>query len=125
MGEVYLASDLSLARKVAIKVLHPEIISDPLKVSRFKLEAFAASSLNHPNILTIHEIGQENDNHFIVTEFIDGESLGQRLLREELTLHESLFICIQICSALAALMRLALHIETSTRQHHAAPGPTG
>jgi serine/threonine-protein kinase len=102
MGEVYLASDLSLARKVAIKVLHAEIISDPLKVSRFKLEAFAASSLNHPNILTIHEIGQENENHFIVTEFIDGESLGQRLLREELTLHESLFICIQICSALAA-----------------------
>src|SRR5260370_483588 len=89
MGEVYLASDLTLARKVAIKVLRADIINDPVKVRRFKGEAFAASSLNHPNILTIYEIGQEKENHFIVTEFIDGESLGQRLRRGPLTLEES------------------------------------
>jgi eukaryotic-like serine/threonine-protein kinase len=101
MGEVYLASDLTLARKVAIKILHADI-SDKLKVGRFEQEAFAASSLNHPNILTIYEIGHENKYHFIVTELVDGESLGQRLRRESLPLPEALRIGIQIGSALAA-----------------------
>lgn len=101
MGEVYLASDLTLARKVAIKILHADI-SDKLKVGRFEQEAFAASSLNHPNILTIYEIGHENEYHFIVTELIDGESLGQRLRRESLNLQEALRIGIQMGSALAA-----------------------
>ena len=100
MGEVYLASDLTLARKVAIKVLRADIVST--RVGRFEFEAFTASSLNHPNILTIFEIGQEDEYHFIVTELIDGESLGNRLHRESLTVQESLGIGIQICSALAA-----------------------
>ena len=88
MGEVYLASDPTLARKVAIKVLRANIISDKDRLRRFQLEALAASSLNHPNILTIFEIGHEGEYDFIVTEFIDGESLGQRLKRAPLTLRE-------------------------------------
>src|SRR6266542_3795832 len=78
MGEVYLAEDLTLHRKVAIKVLHAEVISNKDRLARFELEAFAASSLNHPNILTIHEIGREGEYHFMATEFIDGETLSQR-----------------------------------------------
>jgi serine/threonine protein kinase len=102
MGEVYLASDLTLARKVAIKVLHADIISDEARAGRFEREAFAVSSLNHPNILTIYEIGHENKYHFIVTELVDGESLGQRLNSESLNLSEALRIGIQIGSALTA-----------------------
>lgn len=102
MGEVYLASDTTLARKVAIKVLHANMIGGGDRLRRFELEAFAASSLNHPNILTIYEIGQESEYHFMVTELIDGESLGQRLKRAPLTLRESLEIGIQVASALAA-----------------------
>jgi len=75
MGEVYLAEDLTLHRKVAIKVLRVEVISDSDRLRRFEIEAFAASGLNHPNILTIHEIGHEHEYHFMATEFIDRESL--------------------------------------------------
>jgi serine/threonine-protein kinase len=102
MGEVYLASDLTLSRKVAIKVLHANVIGGKDRLRRFELEAFAASSLNHPNILTIYEIGQESEYHFMVTELIDGESLGQRLKRAPLTLRESLDVGIQVAAALAA-----------------------
>jgi len=102
MGEVYLASDPTLARKVAIKVLRANIISNKDQLRRFELEAFAASSLNHPNILTIYEIGHESEYHFMVAELIDGESLGQRLKRAPLTLRESLEVGIQVASALAA-----------------------
>src|SRR6266542_3747145 len=102
MGEVYLAEDLTLHRKVAIKVLRAEVISNKDRLARFELEAFAASSLNHPNILTIHEIGREGEYHFMATEFIDGESLGQRLRVQRMTLPEVLEVGIQIASALAA-----------------------
>ena len=102
MGEVYLASDLTLHRKVAIKVLRADVIGNKDRLQRFELEALTASSLNHPNILTIYEIGHENQNHFMVTEFIDGESLGQRLKRKPLRLLESLDVGIQVSSALAA-----------------------
>jgi serine/threonine protein kinase/Tfp pilus assembly protein PilF len=102
MGEVYLANDLTLHRPVAIKVLRADVISNKDRLRRFELEAFAASSLNHPNILTIYEIGHESEYHFMVTEFIDGESLGQRLKREPLKLPEALEVGIQIASALGA-----------------------
>ena len=102
MGEVYLANDLSLHRPVAVKVLRADVISNKDRLRRFELEAFAASSLNHPNILTIYEIGHENEYHFMVAEFIDGESLGQRLKRQPLKLHQVLEVGIQIASALAA-----------------------
>ena len=101
MGEVYLADDLNLHRRVAIKVLPAELTADKDRLQRFEREAFTASSLNHPNILTIYEIGSEKDL-FIATEFIDGESLGERLRRESFSVHEVLDVGIQIAAALAA-----------------------
>lgn len=102
MGEVYLAEDTTLRRLVAIKLLPAEFTADQDRLHRFEREAFAASTLNHPNILTIHEIGKENGHHFIATEFIDGESLRQRLKDRRLELHEVLDIGVQGASALSA-----------------------
>ncbi len=79
MGEVHLALDTKLERKVAIKLLPAEFTSNAERVRRFAREAHAVSSLNHPNILTIHEISKVGDTHFIVTEFVEGETLRQRL----------------------------------------------
>jgi serine/threonine protein kinase len=102
MGEVYLAQDTNLRRSVAIKLLPAEFTASTDRLRRFEREAFAASSLNHPNILTIHEVGAENGHHFIATEFIDGESLRQHIENSPVDLREVLDICIQIASALAA-----------------------
>jgi TolB-like protein len=102
MGEVYLAEDTTLRRLVAVKLLPAEFTADPDRLRRFEREAFAASSLNHPNILTIHEIGAEDGHHFIATEFIDGESLRQRLQDKRPELHEVLEIGVQVASALSA-----------------------
>lgn len=102
MGEVYLADDPNLHRRVAIKVLRADLTTNKDRLQRFKREAQAASSLNHPNILTIHEIGSENEDHFIVTEFVDGESLRQHLVREPFELHQVLKIGIQLGAALGA-----------------------
>ncbi len=101
MGEVYAAEDTLLRRPVAIKLLSPQLISDLDRV-RFEREACAASSLNHPNILTIHELGSQGETHFIVTEFVDGESLRERMRREPLPLPDLLDIVIQAASALSA-----------------------
>lgn len=102
MGEVYLAEDMQLHRKVALKLLPAEFTTKEDRLHRFEREAHAASSLNHPNILTIHEIGTEDGHHFITTEFIEGESLRQHINRALLELHEVLEIGIQVASALAA-----------------------
>ena len=102
MGQVYLAEDVRLGRKLALKVLAPKLVTDLERVRRFGQEARAASALNHPNILTIHDIGQEGDVHFIATEFVDGETLRARLDRGRLGLMEVLEIAIQTGNALAA-----------------------
>ena len=102
MGEVYLAEDRRLGRKVAIKLLPASFTRSADRVRRFEREARAASALNHPNILTIFEVGQADGVHFIVTEFIEGETLRQRLRRERPGLTESLDIAIQIADALNA-----------------------
>ena len=102
MGEVYLAEDTSLRRKVAVKLLPAKFTAEPDRLHRFEREAFAASSLNHPNILTIHEIGIESGHHFIATEFIDGESLRRHIRDKRLELHEVLEIAMQVASALSA-----------------------
>jgi serine/threonine-protein kinase len=75
MGEVYLARDEQLQRRVAIKILPPEFSADPERVRRFEQEALTVSALNHPNIITIHEVGQIGPLRFIITEFIEGRTL--------------------------------------------------
>jgi Tol biopolymer transport system component len=102
MGEVYLAHDEKLDRKIALKLLPSYFTTNEERLRRFQQEARAASALNHPNIITIHEIGQVENRNFIATEFIDGETLRQRMKRGPLSLNESLDIAIQGCSALAA-----------------------
>src|SRR5580704_15021206 len=102
MGEVYLAEDKGLRRKVALKMLAPELIRDERGLRRFEHEAHAASALNHPNILTIHEFGQADGLHFIASEFIEGVTLRQRLVNGRLELSAAVEIAIQIASALAA-----------------------
>ncbi len=102
MGEVYLAEDLQLRRKVALKLLPTDFAADKDRLNRFRHEALAASSLNHPNILTIYEIGSESKHHFIATEFVDGESLRRYVERTSLGVREILNIVVQVASALAA-----------------------
>ena len=101
MGEVYLAEDTQLDRKVALKLLLSEFCSDLERVQRFKLEAKAASALNHPNIITIHEIDEFDERVFITTEFVDGETVRQKIEKRELTVLDSLKIAEQIADALA------------------------
>ena len=102
MGEVWLAEDLRLKRKIALKLLPSPFTADAERVRRFEREARAASALNHPNILTIHEIGQADGAHFIATEFVEGQTLRQRLQQSSIALSEALDIAAQIASALAA-----------------------
>ena len=102
MGEVYKAVDPTLGRSVALKVLRPELSGDPERMGRFLHEARAASALNHPNILTIHEVGDHAGSRFLVSEFVAGETVRERLERGPLTLREILDISIQTASALSA-----------------------
>lgn len=102
MGEVYLALDTELNRTVAIKILPAELASNEQRLRRFIQEAKAASALNHPHIITIHEIGNTADNRFIATEFIDGDTLRQRIRSGSQKLNDILEIAIQTTSALAA-----------------------
>jgi serine/threonine protein kinase len=102
MGEVYLAQDIKLHRKVALKLLPENIIADNERLRRFEQEAFAASGLNHPNILTIYEFGEENGVHYLAAEFVEGETLRERLQGGELTIKESVAILEQIAFALSA-----------------------
>ncbi|MCI0338192.1 MAG: protein kinase [Acidobacteria bacterium] len=102
MGEVYLAEDLNLGRRVALKLLPKKFTQDKERVRRFEQEARAASKLSHPNILTIYEIGEADGAHFMATEFIEGQTLRQRLARRRLPVDEALEIAIQIASALTA-----------------------
>ena len=101
MGIVYKARDTHLDRFVAIKVLPPELVADPDRKRRFVQEAKAASALNHPNIITIHDIASDNGTDFIVMEYVDGKTLGQLMPRRGLKLNEVLKYAIQIADALA------------------------
>ena len=100
MGEVYLAEDTRLGRKVALKLLAQELTQNRDRLSRFDQEAYAASALNHPNILTIYEMGDEGGRHYIATEFVDGETLRQHLARAPMELTEVLDVAIQVAGAL-------------------------
>ncbi|HET9527617.1 MAG TPA: protein kinase [Pyrinomonadaceae bacterium] len=100
MGEVYLAEDMKLGRKVAIKILSEEYTTNKDRLHRFEQEAAAASNLNHPNILTIHEVGSDDGRHFIATEYIDGVTLRSKAAEAPLEIKQILEIAIQIASAL-------------------------
>jgi serine/threonine protein kinase/Tfp pilus assembly protein PilF len=102
MGEVYLAQDTRLDRKVALKLLPAAFTADRDRLRRFEKEAKTASALNHPNIITIHETGSADDIHFIVTEFVEGLTLRQHTSGETVQLTVLLDYAIQVTSALAA-----------------------
>jgi predicted ATPase/tRNA A-37 threonylcarbamoyl transferase component Bud32 len=109
MGEVYLAKDTRLERKVAIKFLNEELSREADKLNRFIQEAKAASALNHPNILTVHEIGEVNGKNYIAAEFIEGETLREWLHGKETPqLNFVLGVAIQIAEALAAAHRAGI-----------------
>lgn len=102
MGEVYLAQDTKLDREVAVKLLPAEVAANLDRMRRFTREAKAASALNHPNIITIHEVGQSDSGEFIVTEFIDGQTLRQQMQGAPMPLGEVLDISTQVARALLA-----------------------
>jgi serine/threonine protein kinase len=102
VGQVYLARDLRLGRKVALKFLRQEFTRDKKLVQRFMREAQAASMISHPNIVTIFEIEENECGHFIATEFIDGQTLRQRLTGGGIKLNETLDISIQLARALSS-----------------------
>ena len=102
MGEVYRARDTRLDRLVAIKLLPMAVASDPERFRRFHVEARAASSLNHPHILVVHDIGESEGRPFIVTELVAGETLRQRMDGRSIAVREAIDIGTQVASALAA-----------------------
>jgi serine/threonine protein kinase len=102
MGIVYLAFDQELQRQVALKFLPDDLLYDKQRVQRFKQEARAASALNHPNILTIHQIGEVDARQFSATEYVEGETLRRLLKRKRLDPVQTFDIATQIASALSA-----------------------
>jgi eukaryotic-like serine/threonine-protein kinase len=102
MGKVVLAEDIRLERKVALKVLPAAFTQNPDRIHRFELEAKAASALNHPNILTIHEIGEADGVHYIVSEFVEGETLRALTERGRPDISEATAIADQVAAALSA-----------------------
>src|SRR2546421_8760663 len=113
MGEVYLAQDTKLDRKVALKILPAEVAANQDRMRRFTQEARAAAALNHPNIAHIYEIGSsptvkegsgagDEETHFIAMEFIDGETLRDRMTSARMALSEALEVVIQVAAALSA-----------------------
>src|SRR5258708_1885623 len=102
MGEVYLAEDETLNRKVALKLLPARFTRDEERVRRFQREARAASALNHPNIITIYEIGHTDSVHYIATEYIEGETLREVMAKRRLNAGEVLDVATGVAGALAA-----------------------
>ena len=99
MGEIWLARELKLERMVALKVLRADLTRDATRVTRFRQEARAASALNHPNVCTIHALGETPDGQqFIAMEHIAGDTLRQRLTGRHLPLREALDIAVQVAS---------------------------
>ena len=102
MGEVYLAEDSTLHRKVALKLLPARFTQDAERVRRFQREARAASALNHPNIITIYDIGEHESTHYIATEYIEGQTLRDRIVAGPLSIAEVLDVAIGVANALVA-----------------------
>ncbi len=103
MGEVWLATEVRLGRKVALKLLPAELTGDPIRVQRFEQEARAASALNHPNVCHIYALGETPDGqHYIAMELVEGDTLRQRLSTVRLAIREALDIAIQVAAVLSA-----------------------
>src|SRR5438034_4241906 len=102
MGEVYLATDTVAGRKAALKLQPLRFTGDAERLKRFQQEAHAVVGLNHPNILTVYEIGKDHSIHYIASELIEGETLRDRLTRAPMQLTEAIDVAIQVASALAA-----------------------
>src|SRR5262249_37666375 len=101
MGEVYRARDLRLGREIALKLLPARFTQNEERLRRFEHEARAASALNHPNLVTIYDIGLVDDLHYIAMEFVAGETLRQHIDRSPMPVQQALDICGQVASALA------------------------
>src|SRR5256885_13802391 len=102
MGDVYLAQDMTLGRQVALKLLPTHFTEDAERLRRFEQEARAASALNHPNILTIYEIGHADSVRYIATEFVDGLTLRELITSKPMKKDEALDVALQVAGALAA-----------------------
>src|SRR5437870_5654828 len=102
MGEVYLATDVTAGRKAALKLLPMRFTGDAERLRRFQQEARAVVALNHPNILTVYEIGEDHSTHYIASELIEGETLRQRLMHGGMEVGEAVDVASQVTSALAA-----------------------
>jgi len=102
MGEVYLAEDTRLGRQVAIKVLPPEFAADPERLSRFEQEARAAAALNHPHIAAIHDVGADDGVHYMVQEYLRGQTLGDEIAGRRMPLERALELGVEIAEALGA-----------------------
>ena len=108
MGVVYLAWDESLGRKVALKLLPQSMVANETALARLKREARTASALNHPNIVTIHEIGEVGSTHYIAAEFIEGITLRERMTKGPIHLNEAVDIATQVASALCVAHRASI-----------------
>jgi serine/threonine protein kinase/cytochrome c-type biogenesis protein CcmH/NrfG len=102
MGEVYLATDITAGRKAALKLLPLRFTGDAERLKRFQQEAHAVVALNHPNIVTVYEIGEDHSTHYIASELIEGETLHQRLTAGPMQLREAVDVAIQVANALVA-----------------------
>ncbi|MCD4687619.1 MAG: protein kinase, partial [Anaerolineae bacterium] len=109
MAVIYKAVDLALGRTVAVKILRPSLTSDPEFLKRFRQEARNVANLSHPNIVTVHDVGQDGNTHYIVMEFIEGDDL-KRLIRAEapFSLDRALSIAIKICAGVGYAHRAGL-----------------
>jgi eukaryotic-like serine/threonine-protein kinase len=102
MGEVYLATDITAGRQAALKLLPMRFTDDAERLRRFQQEAHALVGLNHPNIVTVYEIGEDHSTHYIASELIEGETLRQRLMRGQIQVGEAVDVAIQVANALVA-----------------------